>query len=205
MSVEDLLLAALVERFGDQGLRVGTPPGPLAVFTAKHGEVGPLTISRPHIGASSIGHIIDVHVAIGDVLDDHFESFDAHLDTSERAQRLTGNVVRFLQELFADRLLFWQSTEPPLRGGWRERGEAGHTEPLVLDDRTYRVYLWSGPLGEWRASASILARGRIRDDREYQILKMHLDENSTLGGDAAERERMVDLIAAYEDGLHEDE
>lgn len=40
MSDRDILLSALIERFGDREPRLGTPPDPIATFAAKHPEVG---------------------------------------------------------------------------------------------------------------------------------------------------------------------
>jgi hypothetical protein len=53
----------------------------------------------------------------------------------------------------------------------------------LTNHRTYRTYVWSGPLAEWRASTSIIARGRIRDEREQQICLILID---TTGPDAVE-------------------
>ena len=40
MVTREIMLAALVERFGDRGVRVGTSPDSVAVFPAIHLEVG---------------------------------------------------------------------------------------------------------------------------------------------------------------------
>jgi hypothetical protein len=68
MPIEDLLLAALAERFGGRGMHTGVPPDPLVVFPAKHAQVGDLMLWRPHVGASSIGTVADVDIAIGDII-----------------------------------------------------------------------------------------------------------------------------------------
>lgn len=193
--VEALLLGALLARFRNEGLQVGSPPGPLAVFPAKHPQVGDLTLSRP-------GGSVSVGITIGDALRDTLGNIDTHLPLVERAERLTRDVARFLQELFADRLLFWRSVDGR-NAGWRERGEAGHTEPLVLDDRTYNLYVWSRPLGPWRASTAILARGHIRDDREYQIALMVLEDAEI---ETEAREHLRQMVADYtKDHAHPDQ
>lgn len=191
--VEALLLGALLARFRNEGLQVGSPPGPLAVFPAKHPQVGDLTLFRPRIGDS-----VSVEMTIGDTLRDTLNNIDTHLPLVQRAERLTRDVARFLQELFADRLLFWRSVDGR-KAGWRERGETGHAEPLVLDDRPYNLYVWSRPLGTWRASTAILARGRIRDEREYQIALMVLE---TADIDRATRERLQQLVVNYTSSPH---
>jgi hypothetical protein len=190
MPIRDVLLATLIERFGDRGLRVGTPPG-IAEFPAKHPEVGDASVRDTGIEAN-----FNAIVAVGEIITDQFDNYDSHLDGRERAERLTKDVVRFLQELFADRLLFWRSTDGR-SAGWRERGDAGHSEPLVLDNRTYRTYLWSGPLSVWQAIPAIFARGRIRDDREYNIIAARLENLGPDGFEGAERDLASRLAADY--------
>lgn len=196
--MREALLAALAARFGRERFRTGAPPDPIAVFPAKHHEVGDVTVWAPRRRQSSIGEIFGVEVAIGEIIRDSFKSYDTHLPVRERERRLTRDVVRFLGELFDDRLLFWRSTDPAERCGWRERGEAGHSDPLVLDDRTYVVYVWSGPLGTWRATSAVLARGRIRDEREYHILLTRLRDAGPGGYDPVERELVGPLVAEYQ-------
>jgi hypothetical protein len=67
-------------------MRMGVPPDPLVVFPAKHAEVGDLVIWRPRVGASSIGTIADVDVAIGDIIFDNVVNFDFGVDLRERGK-----------------------------------------------------------------------------------------------------------------------
>jgi hypothetical protein len=199
MPIEALLLAALAERFGGRGMQTGVPPDPLVVFPAKHTEVGDLMIWRPHVGASSIGTVADVDIAVGDIIFENVLNFDFELDLRERGQRITRDVVRLLQQLFNDQLYFWKSTDGR-SSGWRECVDPSAAEPLVNDNRTYRAYIWSGPLGEWRASAVILARGRIRDAREYEICRNLIDSTWPEALDDTERDLLIRLVADYERG-----
>jgi len=199
MPIEDLLLAALAERFGGRGMQTGVPPGPLVVFPAKHAEVGDLKISRPQVGASSIGTVADVHIAIGDILVENVLNLDFELDLRERGKRITRDVVRLLQQLFNDQLYFWKSTDGRI-SGWRECLDPAAAEPLVNDNRTYRAYIWSGPLAEWRASAVMIARGRIRNAREYEICRNLIDSAWPEALDHTERDSLIRLVAHYERG-----
>jgi hypothetical protein len=192
MAIGEVLLAALVERFSDRGLRVGGPPDPAAVFPAKHPEVGDVRIRGGGIETN-----FNATVAIGQIIEDRFCNIDSHLKSGERAARLTRDVVRFLQALFADRLLIWRSTDGR-RAGWRERGDIGYSEPLVLDNRIYRRYLWSGPLALWQAIPAIFARGHIRDDREHEIIVALLEEGGPNGLEGEERDVARRLAADYE-------
>jgi hypothetical protein len=191
MAICEVMLAALVERFSDRGLRIDTPPDSIAVFPAKHPAVGDVSVRGGGIETN-----FKAIVAVGEIIEDDFRNIDSHLKSSERARRLTKDVVRFLQELFADRFLFWRSTDGR-NAGWRERGDVGYSEPLVLDNRTYRTYLWSGPLSVWQAIPAIFSRGRIRDDREYEILAALLENEGPGTFEEAERDLASRLAADY--------
>lgn len=192
MTSREFLLSALSDRFADQRMRVGALPSPIATFPAKHADVGAIRVSGTGVDPNFI-----VTVEIGEIVSNHFHNFDDHLKAPERVERLTTEVVRFLQELFADRLLFWRSTDGR-NAGWRERGDVGYTEPLVLDNRIYRTYLWSGPLAVWQAVPAIFARGRIRDDREYEIVAALLNEARPGALDEAESDLARRLVADYD-------
>jgi hypothetical protein len=190
--LREILRQTLVERYRDRGLQVfeNAERGPLARFPAAHPAVGDLELGA---GAVPIG----INVRIGDVLHDIFHSIDAHLDEAERNQRVVREVVRFLDELFADRLLFWKAADGRGRG-WRERGFTDSLDPLVLDNRRYLVYLWSRPLGEWQAIPVIFGRGRIENDREYEILRIQLVDAGADPLDNNTRARVAQLVKAYE-------
>lgn len=190
MAIRDILVPLLVERFKDRGLQLGTSPDLIAVFPAVHSEVGNVRISEGNGGGAD--------VAVGDVARDHFfNPYEEERNTSEAAEGIARNVVRFLQELFADRLLMWRSTDGRTRG-WRERGDAGHTAPLVVDDRAYYTFIWSRPLGIWQATPTILARGRIVDDREYEIMVHRVNDDGPDRLQAADRDLARRLVADYE-------
>jgi hypothetical protein len=207
MTTRKLLLDALLEHFGDRDIHLGTPLDTVAVhygdliarFSAKHPEVGDASVwGVLNEAQPAFQTIVSAAVSVGDICHYSFINFDVHLDRARRIQRVAGDVIRFLQELFADRLLLWKSVDG-LNPGWRERGEAGHVDPLVLDDRTYRRWLWSGPLSTWRATLKILAHGRILDDREHDILVMRLHATGPAGFELeAERALARRLVADYE-------
>jgi hypothetical protein len=185
----DVLQSALRTRFGPDAFRAGAPPDPVAVFPARHLEVGDAVLwvePGPYGGA-------DVRIEIGRVLHDGFHSFDTHLDPAERAARVTRDVVRFLDKLFADQLLFWTRDEGTF-GGWRECEDARTAEPLVTDNRVYRTFAWSGPLETWQAVPHILSRNRIRDERDHQILLAAIAQTGEQLGpdDCAHATRLID-------------
>jgi hypothetical protein len=191
MSVRDILVPMLRERFPDRGLQLGSAPGPIAVFPAAHREVGAASVA-------SSGDDSGVDVAVGGVArDSFFNPYEDEQGTVAAAQGIAQNVVRFLEELFADRLLMWRSDDGATLG-WRERGEAGHTAPLVVDDRVYHTYIWTRPLGTWQATPTILARGRIVDDREYEIMVQRATDDGPDRLPPGQRDLARDLVAEYE-------
>jgi len=189
MSIRGVLVPMLAERFQDRGLQLGEPPDPIAVFPGIHHEVGEIRISDSQTSAD---------LAVGNIVYDHFfNPYDEERGTDKAVEGIANDVVRFLDELFADRLLMWRSVDGRTRG-WRERGEAGHLAPLVIDDREYLTYLWSGPLGVWRATPVILARGSIQDDREYEIVvhRVHNDGPDRL--QVSDRDALKRIAEEYE-------
>ena len=198
MDFSEMLVRALVGQFKDQDLRLGTPPEPTVVFRAKRADVGDVAVSIPRLAASSVNEIVSATVTIGEILVDDFTSLDTHLTAAQQAERVTGEVIRFLEHLFSDRLLFWKSADERGSRGWRECSDGKQAEPLVMDDRTYDVYLWSGPKPQWRATTAILSRGAIRDERDYQILQVRLDDPGAMGLHGEERMCAMRLIADYE-------
>jgi hypothetical protein len=187
MSIRDLLMPVLVERFSDRGLRLGTRPDPIASFPAKHPDVGDARVFDECHGA---------RVAVGEIAEEDFHLLPSD-DVKEATDRIAKSVVQFLQALFDDRLLFWKSIDGR-NAAWRERGDVGYSEPLVLDDRLYRTYLWSGPVSLWQATPTIFARGNIRDDREYQIMFGRLNDAGRDGFQGTERRVASQLVADYE-------
>jgi hypothetical protein len=192
MAIRDDLLSMLTTRFGQRGLRTDTAPDVLAIFPMVHPDVGDLRIGR----VADEQFPLSVDVMIGDALYDRFDNFDPP-EGAERTARLTKYLAEFLEELFADRLLFWKSVDGG-GSGWRTGGDAAEYEPLVTDNRAYRRYVWSHPLPVWQAAPAIVQRGRIRDEREYQILVFSLDDESPEPLEESVRDAARRLIAEYE-------
>ncbi len=192
MRVREVLLATLTEQFSDHGLRAGSGLGAIAVVPAKHPDVGEVIVEDTGIATN-----VSAIVTVGDIIVSHFTNYDSHLDGPERAKRLTTDVVRFLRQLFDDRLLFWRSTDGR-NAGWRERGDLAFSEPLVLDNRIYRLYVWSGPMAVWQAIPAVFARGRIRDDREHEIVACLLEDQNSVDLQGAERDLARRLVADYQ-------
>jgi hypothetical protein len=192
MAIRDDLLSMLTTRFGQRGLRTDTAPDVLAVFPMAHPDVGDLRIGR----VADEQFPLSVDVTIGDALYYRFDNFDPP-EEPERTARLTKYLAEFLDALFADRLLFWKAVNGG-NGEWRTGGDAAEYEPIVTDNRTYRRYVWSHPLPVWQAAPAIVRRGRIRDEREYQILVLSLDDEAPEPLEESARDAGRRLVAEYE-------
>jgi hypothetical protein len=192
MAIHDDLLSMRTTRFAQHGLRTDTAPDVLAVFPMAHPDVGDLRIGR----VADEQFPLSVDVMIGDALYYRFDNFDPP-DEPERSARLTKYLAEFLDALFADRLLFWKAVDGG-NGEWRTGGDTADYEPLVTDNRTYRRYVWSHPLPVWQAAPAIVRRGRIRDERDYQILVLSLDDEATKPLEGPDRDAARRLVAEYQ-------
>jgi hypothetical protein len=131
--IRDLLLPALVANFPNRGFRTGDSPNAIGIFPAAHAEVGDVTIWDDGDEAT---------VGIGEITHGHFNPYDETLTEQQIAERVTSDVVAFLTDLFADRVLLWKSLNNGA-GGWQVlEGE----NDFSLMDAEALTYLWSGPV-----------------------------------------------------------
>jgi hypothetical protein len=130
--IRDVLVPALEKTFPNRGLRTGEPPDAIAVFPAAHPDVGDVMIYDDGNEAT---------VGIGTITHGHFGWADSKRMEAEIAQSVTDEVVRFLTDLFADRIVLWKSSGGA--GGWWMVGRDNTLSIMEVDDPTY---LWSGPV-----------------------------------------------------------
>ena len=131
--IGEKLWSVLLKRFGHRGPQPGTSPDVIAVFPAAHPEVGDLTIWD---------HGDEATVAIGKITHGHFNPYDNSLTPEESAQRVTEEVIEFLNDLFADKVLLHKSRDGR-SGGWRLLDDDTSNSRIDADDL---AYLWSGPI-----------------------------------------------------------
>lgn len=129
--ISDFLIPKLRERFSGHDLQVGVPPKPCATFPAIHPQVGDIVISDE-------GY--ELTLEAGRFTHSHFSNYDQHLSEVQKAERISEDVVKFLDDLFSDRIVLcgshdstggWYLRDEPPSPFWRGRGE---------------LYVWSGPL-----------------------------------------------------------
>jgi hypothetical protein len=131
--IRDILLPALSERFPGRGMRIGTPPEPIAVFPAVHPAVGDVNIWDDDEEAT---------VGIGDITHDHFNPYDPELTDEEANRWITDAVVKFLEQLFADRVLLQKGR----RSNWASITRFGDEDGIPPLREDAEGFLWSGPL-----------------------------------------------------------
>jgi len=126
--IRDKLISRLRECFPDRRAVLGEPPGPVVVYPAEHPEVGDVEI---------FDHGGEITLVAGRFTHGHFSDYGSW-SVEESARRIVEDVVSFLEDLFADRVVMWGSHEGG--GGWHGRDA----------DPAWRVagpvYVWSGPL-----------------------------------------------------------
>ena len=129
--IRDTLLPALRAQFPDRELRPGDSPNTIGVFPAANDEIGDLTVLDDGDEAT---------IYVGVITHLHFDG-----DTSSKAEvdeRIADEVVSFLAELFADRILLWRSCAPG-HDGAMPLNDAKNLSGIGASDLTY---LWSGPI-----------------------------------------------------------
>src|SRR5262245_9296260 len=97
--IRAVLLPALLANFPYRGFET-REPSTIGVFPAAHEDVGDVTIVDDGDEAT---------VYIGEITHTHFNPYDQTLSDAELAETVSDDVVGFLAELFADRVLLWKS------------------------------------------------------------------------------------------------
>ncbi len=130
--LSSLLLSSLRERYPNRGLVISEASGPCAAFPGIHPGIR---------GVSVYDDGDELTVVVDDLTHGHFAVYEDNVPEAERGERIVGEVVEFLDDLFSDRMVVWGIAD--VGGGWYRR----------VEDRSYvhagaTEYLWSGPLGE---------------------------------------------------------
>jgi hypothetical protein len=121
----------LESRFPNITLPDATSSNAIGVFKSAHNEVGDLSIFDDGDEAT---------IFIGDITHLHFDSEAS--SESEIEESVTAEVLAFLEELFADRIVIWKS---------RRTGADGAIPQANFEISSYvnaedLTYVWSGPI-----------------------------------------------------------
>lgn len=128
--IRDALLPELITRFPDRGFQTtNSGSNTIGFFPAAHPDVGNLYIADDGDEATLfIGDLTHLHF--------HFEAGEAGPE-----KRVANDVLEFLDELFADRILIWKSRTMSGDGATPIEN-ASFFAGIKPDDLTF---VWSGP------------------------------------------------------------
>ena len=99
-------------------------------FPEMHSEVGAVVIQE---------HGPELIVRLGRFTHSHFGNYDQNLSSVEAAERVSENVVVFLERLFSDQIVLWGSRS---EGGFYTRSDPPAGPPPPHGPRC----VWSGPI-----------------------------------------------------------
>lgn len=131
MTIRDVLLPMIAERFPHRGFQPGAPDGAIGSFPGMHPNVAALILYDDGD---------EVTVVVDPITHSHVEPFKVGTQ-AELERSVASEVVSFLDKVFANEVVFWGSINES--GGWYVRGEV----PLNPGEITNARYVWSGPLG----------------------------------------------------------
>lgn len=117
------------------------PPHPIAVFPAKDERTGDLTVCDDGDEAT---------VYIGDITHTHFNPYNPQLSQEEIDKEVTDDVLVFLEDMFADKILLWKSRE----SGSGVCQNLDFTEGSLELCENAEYFLWSGPFSAGRVTQS---------------------------------------------------
>src|SRR5262245_46296989 len=127
MALFDALVPMLRSRF--PGLAFTGPSGqpPQITIAASHAEVGDIVLQDDDK---------EITAYVGHFTHSHFSNYD-DLPSAEKEKIIADDVIRFLEDLFADRIVMWSSHRG---GGWHS---IDSPSSLSVGQKKY---VWSGPL-----------------------------------------------------------
>ena len=128
--ISEFLIPMLKEHFPGRGLVINDRPDPCAVFPAVHPEVGAIEI---------YDDVDEITINAGHFTHGDFSNYDQNLSDEQKHNEIANDVISFLDDLFADRVVLWGSHSRG--GGWCYKDAEGSLPP-----NGERLYVWSGPL-----------------------------------------------------------
>lgn len=127
--IRDHLIRALEQRFPESPFAFDEPPNPIASLQSPCQSLGRMDICDD-------GDEVTVYFK---ATHGHFGCVDESLSVAQREQEIAGDVIRFLDALFSDRVVVWQVLGG-LAGGWRVL-QPGEDVPSPSVAR--RQFLWT--------------------------------------------------------------
>jgi hypothetical protein len=131
--IRDLLIPAVNGVFSHLQFRISPSSNPIISISSGSAEIGDLQIYDDEDEAT----IVITGIAHG-----HFNVYDEKLNSEEKKQIITEDVISFLAALFSDRVVLYRTPSRDI-GGWTVI-EHGFADIEFVAGREY--FVWSGPL-----------------------------------------------------------
>ena len=131
--IRDYLVPAVREVFPNLAFKISPTSNPIISLSSSSAEIGDLHIYDDGDQAT----VIITGIAHGD-----FGVYDENLNTEEKEQIITEDVVSFLVTLFSDRVVLYRTSSKGM-GGWTLI-EQGVKDIEFVAGREY--FVWSGPI-----------------------------------------------------------
>ena len=131
--IRDHLVPAVTEVFPHLGFKISPTSNPIISVSSGSAEIGDLHIYDDGDQAT----VIITGIAHGD-----FGVYDENLNTEEKEQVITEDVISFLVTLFSDRVVLYRTSSKGI-GGWAVI-EQGVKDIEFIAGREY--FVWSGPI-----------------------------------------------------------
>jgi hypothetical protein len=131
--IRDHLVPAVQEIFPNLAFKISAASNPIISLSSSSPEIGDLHIYDDGDQATAI----ITGIAHGD-----FGVYDENLNTEEKEQTITEDVISFLVTLFSDRVVLYRTSSKGM-GGWTVI-EQGVKDIEFVAGREY--FVWSGPI-----------------------------------------------------------
>jgi hypothetical protein len=131
--ISDYLVPAVKEVFPNLAFKISPTSNPIISLFASSAEIGDLHIYDDGDQAT----VIITGIAHGD-----FGVYDENLNTEEKEQVITEDVISFLVTLFCDRVVLYRTSSKGI-AGWTVI-EQGVKDIEFVAGREY--FVWSGPI-----------------------------------------------------------
>ena len=131
--IRDHLIPAVKEVFPSLAFKISPTSNPIISLSSSSAEIGDLHIYDDGDQAT----VIITGITHGD-----FSVYDENLNTEEKEQIITEDVISFLVTLFSDRVVLYRTSSKGM-GGWTVI-EQGVKDIEFIAGREY--FVWSGPI-----------------------------------------------------------
>jgi hypothetical protein len=131
--IRDHLVPAVKEVFPNLAFKISPTSNPIISLPSSSAEIGDLHIYDDGDQAT----VVITGITHGD-----FGVYDENLNTEEKEQIITEDVISFLVTLFSDRVVLYRSSSKDI-GGWTVI-EQGAKDIELVTGREY--FTWSGPI-----------------------------------------------------------